>query len=316
MNHSVRELEHSKVLILASTGGHLAQASRWIDLLAFSEDSLTVTFESPQSESLMAKRRHQFISYIPPRDVFKIIRGSVAVLRIVRREKFDAVVSTGAGIAFCGLIPALFRRIPMYYIESVSRPGGPSFTGKILSRLPWIRRFTQHPGPNYPEASWTAAPSLLMAYRSETATRPPSGKLKVFITLGTIRPYRFDRLVESVLTLFDPDETDFLWQLGVTHRTDLPGDSSDYMDAAEFDAAVSSSDLVVTHAGAGTLIGLLDAGVRPLVMARLSEHGEHVDDHQTQIAKLLESADLVTRIESLSSTEHLASVVSRRVVRA
>lgn len=53
-------------LLVASTGGHLAQIVKWAPRIGAAEDSLWVTFESPQSESLLDGRRVLKVPYVAP----------------------------------------------------------------------------------------------------------------------------------------------------------------------------------------------------------------------------------------------------------
>ena len=51
------------------------------------------------------------------------------------------------------------------------------------------------------------------------------------------------------------------------------------------------------HAGVGSIMVSLANGKRPVVMARLTELGEHVDDHQLELARRLEAGGLVALAE-------------------
>jgi len=55
----------------------------------------------------------------------------------------------------------------------------------------------------------------------------------------------------------------------------------------EFDRLIREASLVICHAGAGCVIEALRAGKTPVVMARRRIHGELVDDHQAEFARLL-----------------------------
>jgi UDP-N-acetylglucosamine transferase subunit ALG13 len=186
------------------------------------------------------------------------------------------------------------RRTPIVYIESVSRFDGPSMTGRILERLPGVERYSQH-SSWAGRSGWQLGPSLLDDYRVLPVPRPPltdpRGR-RIFVSLGTIRPYRFDSLVDAVRALLGPDD-DVTWQLGVTDRESLPGTMKREVDAESFDQLVLDSDVFVTHAGVGTLLRALELGVRPVVVPRRVARGEHVDDHQLQVARELADRGLV-----------------------
>lgn len=63
-------------------------------------------------------------------------------------------------------------------------------------------------------------------------------------------------------------------------------------------AELAEADAVVCHAGSGTLRDALAAGHRPIVVPRLSRHGEHVDDHQLELTRAL--GDRIVALGDLS----------------
>lgn len=289
----VDSLRGRRLLLVASTGGHLAQLDKLSQLLRFDESSTWVTFEKPQSISLMEGRDHRFIPYIAPRDFRSVVKHWPYFHRLIRETKPDAVVSTGAAIALASHIPALTSRVPAYYIESVSRFDGPSVTGRVMSRLP-VRRLTQH--DEWASARWPYEISVMDAYSAEKAPTPPPLK-RVFVSLGTIFPYRFDSLIDAVKAAL-PDDVDVVWQVGATTRSDLPGRVETEMSAREFERLSRESDLVITHAGVGTIMQLLDLGAPLLAVPRRQSRNEHVDDHQEQICGELTRRGLATVAEA------------------
>jgi UDP-N-acetylglucosamine--N-acetylmuramyl-(pentapeptide) pyrophosphoryl-undecaprenol N-acetylglucosamine transferase len=277
----------SKALLIASTGGHLAQLVRLSRRWNISDDSLWVTFDSPQSRTLLEGRRTFFLPYVAPRDYRGVLRSTVQVARATGGEKFDVCVSTGAGVALAGFLAARGRGVPCVYVESVSRISGPSLTGKIVHRLRLARTFTQHEG--WASPSWRHVKSVLLDF--ERAPRPDRPLTRILVTLGTIKPYRFDALVDRIKQL-DLGDVEIVWQLGVTERSDLSGQVFTFMPQDELLAAAEKADVVVTHAGVGTMLDLFERGIYPVLVPRRAERGEHVDDHQLQITRLLASAGL------------------------
>jgi UDP-N-acetylglucosamine transferase subunit ALG13 len=63
---------------------------------------------------------------------------------------------------------------------------------------------------------------------------------------------------------------------------------------------------VITHAGVGSIMSALGVGQRPIVIARRADLGEHVDDHQLQIATELSRRGLV--IPALTSEDIRAAL--------
>ncbi|WP_051683730.1 glycosyltransferase [Blastococcus sp. URHD0036] len=307
------DLRGHSALLVASTGGHLSELYRLAAVMA-PEDSSWVTFDTPQSRSVLRGERVTVVPYVGPRD----LRGSLAAMttlwRVLRLERPDVVVSTGAAVAISAFLAARLLGIPCVYVESLARMQGPSLTGRIVAALRLGRLYTQH-------ASW--ATGVWQPYRNvladflalpleagrRTETRP-----RLFVTLGTIRPYRFDALVDAVLASGLADERT-VWQLGSTTRDDLPGRTFASMDAAEFAACLREADVVVAHAGVGTALAALENGVYPVLVPRRATRGEHVDDHQAEIAGLLAANGLasVLEVERLDAPA-LRRAAGRRVI--
>ena len=288
-------LRGKRALLVASTGGHLAQIVRWAELLGLRSDSVFATFDSQQSRSLLQGRSVVTLDYVPPRGYRQAVRAGVRLFRETRRERFDVVLSTGAAVGLAAYAVGQLRRTPVVYIESVSRFDGPSATGRILERLPRVERYTQH-ATWADRPGWRKGPSLLDDYKAvpapERAARRAGEPRSIFVSLGTIQPFRFDSLVDAVRDLLRPGDT-VTWQLGATDRDDLPGDVNQELTAEVFDRLMADSDVFVTHAGVGTLMRALELGVRPLVVPRRVARGEHVDDHQLQVVRELAERGLV-----------------------
>jgi UDP-N-acetylglucosamine transferase subunit ALG13 len=277
-----------KLLLCASTGGHLWQLERIARTFEADDDSLWVTFDTEQSRSLLAGRRVLHVPYVAPRDFRGVARAAAMIHRALRAESFDGVVSTGAGLALSTIVPTAVRRMPRLYIESVSRVTGPSLTGRIVHATRLFEMWNQHPG--WASGRWSYHGSVLGDLVARQG--PARDVQRVFVTLGTIKPYRFGRLVDHLAAILPP-HVDVVWQLGVTPAPPgLRGTVHAHMSAADFQTESRRADVVVTHSGVGTVIGLIESGIFPVVVPRRSAHGEHVDDHQEEIAALVSGSGL------------------------
>jgi UDP-N-acetylglucosamine--N-acetylmuramyl-(pentapeptide) pyrophosphoryl-undecaprenol N-acetylglucosamine transferase len=292
------ESRGKRMLVVASTGGHLTQAVRWSERFQWANDTTFVTFDNSQSRSLLDGREQFFVPYVPPRGRKEIVQAAAMMQKIDARSHF-AIASTGAGLALAALPLAARSRKPMIYIESMSRFLGPSLTGKTLARIPGIHRFCQYDGYG---SKWDQVEPLLGDYTAHDVANMARTTRRVFVTLGTIKPYRFDRLIDLVLSAIRPGD-EVVWQYGITDRSDLPGVASSQMSASAFSEAVSWADVVVSHAGVGSLLSILDSGKYPVTLARSATWNEHIDDHQAQIRDRLVQADLAI---DLAVDPHLA----------
>lgn len=72
----------------------------------------------------------------------------------------------------------------------------------------------------------------------------------------------------------------------------------EFMPFDEVVATMTRADSVVCHAGVGSIMTALQLGHTPVVLPRLARHGEHVDDHQLDIARRFAERGLVRCVTS------------------
>jgi UDP-N-acetylglucosamine transferase subunit ALG13 len=282
----VHDPQPGRHLLVASTGGHLAQLAKWSKIIGSSHDSLWVTFKSPQSESLLVNRRVLYVPYVAPRDISGTVKAFLTMMKQIdwNAEIFTSAITTGAAVGLAGLAAARLHRVPRFYFESVSRVNGPSLTGRIVSLDRSIQASCQY--EHWSGGRWHYRGSLFDDFKPVVKRRNEHPSL--FVTLGTIKPYRFDAVIDSVLSTGLADDRT-VWQLGATTRRLLPGKAVSQMCGSEFVREARAADVVVTHAGVGTIMHLVEMGIYPVVVPRRAKRREHVDDHQVQIAHLLQS---------------------------
>jgi UDP-N-acetylglucosamine transferase subunit ALG13 len=206
----------------------------------------------------------------------------------------------------------------LVYVETMARITNPSMTGRVLSRLAgdvlvqWPEMAEVYPGAE------VCRPALL-----ETIGVPAGEGRGTFVAVGTWRE-PFDRLLEMV----DDAVRDGVLpgpvhaQTGVSAYRPRHYLAEPHLEPDELERAIAGAEVVICHAGSGIVSGSLRAGRRPLVLPRLREHGEHVDDHQVQIAgKLAEYGlarilgDEITREDLLAAGEPLPRALPASVGR-
>lgn len=74
----------------------------------------------------------------------------------------------------------------------------------------------------------------------------------------------------------------------------------DFVGMDEFATLVAAADLLILHAGAGSVIHAVRAGKVPVVVPRRVALGEHVDDHQLEFARELARLDRIVVCEDVS----------------
>lgn len=107
----------------------------------------------------------------------------------------------------------------------------------------------------------------------------------IFVTVGT-HHQPFHRLLGALASLATLDE------LVVQHGNGPAPPEADlavaYLSPSEIAGYVDRARAVVMHAGVGSFVVAWRAGHVPVMVPRLRRHGEHVDDHQSQLVRALE----------------------------
>ncbi|MDX6610222.1 MAG: UDP-N-acetylglucosamine--N-acetylmuramyl-(pentapeptide) pyrophosphoryl-undecaprenol [Solirubrobacterales bacterium] len=299
-------------LLVASSGGHLKELHHLHRRLAGVDGPFRwVTFDTPQSRSLLAGETVEFVPFVGGRDPLNVARNFAPAHGALRGGEVDTLVSTGSAVAlpFFGLARA--RRIRCHYIESAARIDAPSLTGRLIGRVPGVNRYSQYQG--WRRQGWSFGGSVFDSF-VPGPDRPPRGALaKVLVTLGTYRGYPFTRLVRRLLEILPP-EAEVLWQTGDTDVSGFDIAGHEAIPERELSEAMVEADAVVAHAGVGTALAAFEVGKCPLLVPRRFSLGEHVDDHQPQIAAELDERGLAVSVDADElSFDDLLAVAARSV---
>lgn len=278
-------------LLVSSVGGHLADLHRLLPRMqGLDQERVWVTFDTPQSRSLLAEEEVVYVDYTGPRDIRNVLRHSRLARKLFgRRHPFTQVVSAGSGIALSFLPLAHMRGAQCHYIECSARSVGPSTTGRLLRRIPGIALYAQYPG--WAQPPWVYSGSVLDTFTPGPSAPRPGTIRRAVVTLGTMQDYSFRRLIERALEIL-PADAEVLWQVGCTDVSNLPIEAHEQLPARTLQEAVEAADVVIAHAGCGSSVGALEAGKKPVLVPRRAAFGENVDDHQLLIASELAERDL------------------------
>jgi UDP-N-acetylglucosamine transferase subunit ALG13 len=307
-------------LFVATTGGHLAQLHGLADRLPPDGEAVWVTPGNEQSRSLLAGRKAEFIHFVGSRDLLGVLRCLPLAHRLWRRRRPTRVISTGSGVAL-GFLPYLaLRGAECHYIESAARVGGPSLTGRILRWAPRVRVYTQY--PHWEGGPWRYGGSQFDRYEPVTVSPQVRDRIRVVVTVGTSR-FPFPRMIASLVPLLAPDgalhratglPVEVLWQTGASPVQDLPIRPDPFLSAADLGNALSTADIVVSHAGTGSAIAAFDAGRSPVLIAREKRYGEATDDHQRELADELDVRGLARhRLPGSVTVDDLLATLSTSV---
>ena len=249
-----------------------------------------VTAATAQSQALLRGQDVEWVRQVGSRQLGRVLASLPQATRVIRRRRPERVVSTGAALSVPYLVAARLMGIETHYVESATRLEGPSVTGRIAQALPGVTLHRQAVSWQNGGAAWQEIESVFDAFEWRSQAAP--GAPRVLVILGTER-FAFSRAVRAV-TEAVPRGAEIVWQLGHTPApADLPGEARAWFTFDELEQEASAADVVVTHCGVGSVLMALRSGKCPVVIPRESAHREHVDDHQTQLARVLSESGLV-----------------------
>ncbi len=105
----------------------------------------------------------------------------------------------------------------------------------------------------------------------------------IFVTIGSMFP--FDRLVQAMddWAAANPGQ-DILAQIGAGEYEPRHMRWVRKLDRAEYDATVAGAQIVVAHAGVGSVVTAGELGKPIVILPRRAHLGEHTSDHQLETA--------------------------------
>jgi exopolysaccharide biosynthesis glucuronosyltransferase PssE len=111
--------------------------------------------------------------------------------------------------------------------------------------------------------------------------------MSTFVSVGNAKQ-SFNRLINVVLE----NENILSKPIVIQHgHTTVVGDHNctcfPFLNMNEFSQFIHASDILIMHAGAGSLIHAIQEGKIPVIMPRLKKYDEHIDDHQVEFAQAL-----------------------------
>ena len=108
----------------------------------------------------------------------------------------------------------------------------------------------------------------------------------IFITLGS-QKFQFNRLLKAVdkLVANGTITDNVVAQIGYSDYKPQNFGYENFFDRETFAKIMDEAETVITHGGTGAIVGAVKKGKKVIAVPRLSKYGEHVDDHQVQLAK-------------------------------
>lgn len=113
--------------------------------------------------------------------------------------------------------------------------------------------------------------------------------MKVLVTIGSMVEKKFTRLFKAIDELCDEgvlDGTQITAQVGFDAYQSTRYSCFDMIADEQFKKLIEESDLVIAHAGTGTVTSSIKKGKKVIIFPRMAKYDEHYDDHQLELAEL------------------------------
>ncbi|HFU4137989.1 TPA: PssD/Cps14F family polysaccharide biosynthesis glycosyltransferase [Streptococcus suis] len=120
-----------KVCLVGSSGGHLSHLkllqSYWED-----KDRFWVTFDKEDARSILETEKVYSCHYPTNRNIKNLIKNTILAFKVLRKEKPDLIISSGAAIAVPFFYIGKLYGAKTVYIEVFDRINSPTLTGKLV----------------------------------------------------------------------------------------------------------------------------------------------------------------------------------------
>lgn len=113
--------------------------------------------------------------------------------------------------------------------------------------------------------------------------------MKIFLSVGT-HAQQFNRLLEEMDSLIENGKinAEVFAQTGNSSYVPENFAFKKFLSEEEFNEKLGWADIVVSHAGAGTIISAMLKGKKLVIVPRMKKFLEHTNDHQLDLAEALE----------------------------
>lgn len=120
-----------KIALVGSSGGHLTHLYL-LKKFWENEDRFWVTFDKTDAKSILKEERFYPCYYPTNRNVKNTIKNTMLAFKILRKEKPDLIISSGAAVAVPFFWLGKLFGAKTVYIEIFDRIDKPTLTGKLV----------------------------------------------------------------------------------------------------------------------------------------------------------------------------------------
>ena len=136
----------------------------------------------------------------------------------------------------------------------------------------------------------------------------------IFVTVG-FHFQGFDRLIQKMDEIAGKVNEEVIMQIGSTKYKPIHAKYFDFVDDdAEMTKLFLTARIIVAHAGAGTLMNAIRYNRPFIVVPRLKNFNEHVDDQQIELADAVSKSHGVVCIYNIADLENALQKISSSTI--
>ena len=128
--------------------------------------------------------------------------------------------------------------------------------------------------------------------------------MKTFITVGT-HPQQFNRLLQKIDELIAVKKIrgEVICQSGYSNYKPKNFELTPFFGLEEFEKKIKEADLIITHAGEGNIGLCKNLNKKMIVIPRKKEFEEHTNNHQLELAKVVEEKKIGLAVWKINELE-------------
>jgi UDP-N-acetylglucosamine transferase subunit ALG13 len=123
----------------------------------------------------------------------------------------------------------------------------------------------------------------------------------IFVTIGMM--YKFDRLIKAMDYVAGKIDEEIIMQIGKTSYVPKNAKYFRFIPEKDIKSLYINARVVVCHAGVGSILTALHYNKPVIVVPRKKIEGEHVDNHQFEIARELEQEGQIKVVYDVEEIE-------------
>ena len=129
------DIKSVKVCIPTSSGGHLTHMKMLMPIFDQMADRFWVTFDKEDANTALVGERVYHCYFPTNRNLKNTMRNTLLAIRVLRKERPDLIVSSGAAVAVPFFLIGKLLGAKTVYIEVFDRVDTPTLTGRLVRRM-------------------------------------------------------------------------------------------------------------------------------------------------------------------------------------